>query len=62
MNGTAFGVSQVCRRTLYFLQLIYKGKGAVLDGWTDPIGAHDAKVIEVEEAMLVEKDLVSQAT
>lgn len=31
----------------------------MLDGWTDPIGAHDKKVIEVEEAMLVEKDLVS---
>ncbi|CAM9369306.1 unnamed protein product [Ectocarpus sp. 12 AP-2014] len=36
-----------------------RGKGAVLDGWTDPIGAHDQKVIEVEQAMLQEKELVS---
>ena len=38
------------------------GRGAVLDGWTDPIGAHDKKVLEVEQAMLEEKDLVSVAT
>lgn len=36
------------------------GRGAVLDGWTDPIGAHDKKVLEVEQAMLEEKDLVSR--
>ncbi|CAN0224942.1 unnamed protein product [Ectocarpus sp. 6 AP-2014] len=36
-----------------------RGKGAVLDGWTDPVGAHDQKVIEVEQAMLQEKELVS---
>lgn len=36
-----------------------KGQGAVLHGWTDPIGAHDQKVIEVEQAMLREKELVS---
>lgn len=35
-----------------------RGQGAVLDGWTDPIGAHDLKVIEVEQAMLQEKELV----
>lgn len=34
------------------------GRGAVLDGWTDPIGVHDKKVLEVEQAMLEEKDLV----
>lgn len=38
------------------------GRGAVLDGWTDPIGEHDKKVIEVEQAMLKEKDLVSAET
>ncbi len=37
-----------------------RGQGAVLDGWTDPIGAHDKKVIEVEQAMLQEKELVGQ--
>lgn len=37
-----------------------EGRGAVLDGWTDPIGAHDKKVLEVEQAMLEEKDLVSR--
>lgn len=36
------------------------GLGAVLDGWTDPIGAHDKKVIEVEQAMLQEKELVGE--
>ena len=36
-----------------------QGLGAVLEGWTDPIGAHDQKVIEVEQAMLQEKELVS---
>lgn len=36
-----------------------KKNGAVLDGWTDPIGAHDKKVLEVEKAMMQEKDLVS---
>lgn len=36
-----------------------KGRGAVLDGWTDPIGAHDKRVLEAEEAMFLEKDLVS---
>ncbi|CAN0148094.1 unnamed protein product [Pylaiella littoralis] len=36
-----------------------RGQGAVLDGWTDPIGVHDLKVIEVEQAMLQEKELVS---
>lgn len=35
------------------------GQGAVLNSWTDPIGAHDKKVLEVEQAMLKEKDLVS---
>lgn len=35
------------------------GEGAVLDGWTDPIGAHDKKVLEVEQAMLQEKERVS---
>lgn len=35
------------------------GIGAVLDAWTDPIGMHDNKVLEVEQAMLKEKDLVS---
>lgn len=35
------------------------GDGAVLDGWTDPIGAHDTKVLEVEQAMLQEKERVS---
>lgn len=35
------------------------GKGAVLDGWTDPIAEHDKKVLELEEAMIKEKDLVS---
>lgn len=34
-------------------------QGAVLEGWTDPIGAHDQKVIEVEQAMFREKELVS---
>lgn len=38
-----------------------RGQGAVLDGWTDPIGAHDHKVIEVEQAMLQEKELVGHA-
>lgn len=38
----------------------YTGKGAVLDGWTDPIGAHDKKVIELEEAMFLEKELVRE--
>lgn len=35
------------------------GDGAVLDGWTDPIGEHDTKVLEVEQAMLQEKERVS---
>ena len=35
------------------------GKGAVLDAWTDPIRIHDEKVLELEQAMLKEKDLVS---
>lgn len=36
-----------------------KGLGVVLEGWTDPIGEHDKKVIEVEQAMIQEKDVVS---
>lgn len=39
-----------------------RDQGAVLDGWTDPIGVHDLKVIEVEQAMLQEKELVRTAT
>lgn len=35
-----------------------RGLGAVLEGWTDPIGVHDRKVLEVEQAMLQEKELV----
>ncbi|CAN0204731.1 unnamed protein product [Ascophyllum nodosum] len=35
------------------------GKGAVLDAWTDPIRIHDEKVLELEQAMLKEKDLVA---
>lgn len=38
------------------------GKGAVLDAWADPIGAHDRKVLELEEAMIVERDLVRHNT
>lgn len=38
------------------------GIGAVLDAWTDPIGMHDKKVLEVEQAMLKEKDLVSRGS
>lgn len=33
----------------------------MLDGWTDPIGAHDKKVIELEEGMFLEKELVREA-
>ena len=36
-----------------------KGRRAVLDDWTDSTGAHDKKVLEVEEAMLQENDVVS---
>ncbi|CAM9532307.1 unnamed protein product, partial [Discosporangium mesarthrocarpum] len=36
------------------------GKGAILQGWTDPIGDHDRKVLEVEEAMLEGKRLVAE--
>lgn len=37
-----------------------RGQGAILDGWTDPIGEHDQKVVEVEQAMVQEKELVRE--
>ncbi|CAM9236899.1 unnamed protein product [Choristocarpus tenellus] len=37
-----------------------RGQGAILEGWTDPIPIHDKKVLELEEAILEEKQLVAE--